>query len=213
MYNMIYILKDQHGAMRNMAKCVFQSEVILRSFLEHMSCSTLPYATQPYTTLPCPSTYLPTSDAGFETGWPPGLEMYARPVLEQIPGLDLPGFCGLGSYDSPYILRNSPKAMIKRFQPLPLKMDIQFNHLIEKHIQKYNAHKWGIIYLPLQNDCQLLQGHAYQLFSVGGTPIPDKSHLLFQEQPMDIATGGGGWQGRVPLVWNSGGMYPRNSDF
>ena len=56
-------------------------------------------------TQPCPAllpTYLPTSDAGFETGWPAGLEMYARPVLEQIPGLDLPGFCGLGSYDSPY---------------------------------------------------------------------------------------------------------------
>ena len=26
----------------------------------------------------------------------------ARPVLEQIPGLGLPGFRGLGSYDSPY---------------------------------------------------------------------------------------------------------------
>ena len=62
MYNMIYILKDQHGAMHNMAKCVFQSEVILRSFLEHMSCPTLPYPNLPYTILHNPALpfYLPT---------------------------------------------------------------------------------------------------------------------------------------------------------
>ena len=41
------ILDGQLCAMRNRKKCVFQSELILRSFIELMSCPTLHYPTQP----------------------------------------------------------------------------------------------------------------------------------------------------------------------
>ena len=64
------ILEDQLFAMRNTTKCVFQSELILRSFLGHISCPALPYPNLPYKTLHIPampfylptylSTYLPT---------------------------------------------------------------------------------------------------------------------------------------------------------
>ena len=73
-----------------------------------------------------------------------------RPGLKFRPGRSQSGslalacrvFAGLAHMIRLYvftILRNSPKSMRKRFQPLPLKIDIQFNHLIEKHIQKYNT--------------------------------------------------------------------------
>ena len=57
------------------------------------------YKRHGYSTL---ANYQPHGDASFKTGRPAGLEIWARLVLERIPGSGLPGFCRLGSYDSPY---------------------------------------------------------------------------------------------------------------
>ena len=46
--------------MHNRKKCGCQSELILRSFLEHMTCPALPCLALPYPDLPCTALPCPT---------------------------------------------------------------------------------------------------------------------------------------------------------
>ena len=66
--------------MRNTTKCVFQSELILGFFLEHISRPTLPYPTQP-----CPA-LLPTSTYTCPALLPTWLATYVQhqTALDQI---------------------------------------------------------------------------------------------------------------------------------
>ena len=94
------ILEDQHCAMRNTAKCVFQSELILGSFLGHMSCPVFPYPNLPHTTLHNPAlpfylfyipTYLPTYLRTYvPTYLPTNLHTYLPNLPTYLPTLPYP---------------------------------------------------------------------------------------------------------------------------